>query len=160
MRDPVKLQQAMDVLIALFERVGLRTNTTKTKAMVCVPGRIRTCQSQAVYDNRIKGMQKGGQWQHRRVKCDICGAGLAASSLKGHLESQHDIFRSFVLNRDLRGDDVPATRGAQFLIAGHKWDCPVPGCPARPTTKYGLRRHYMFRHPGESVDIPGEGVYP
>ena len=41
-RDPVKLQRAIDVLIALFERVGLRTNTTKTKAMVCVPGRIRT----------------------------------------------------------------------------------------------------------------------
>ena len=36
-RDPVFLQHSFDILIDLFERVGLRTNTTKTKVMVCVP---------------------------------------------------------------------------------------------------------------------------
>ena len=29
-RDPVQLQASFDVLIGLFERVGLRANTTKT----------------------------------------------------------------------------------------------------------------------------------
>ena len=36
-RDPVFPQSSFDILIGLFERVGLRTNTTKTKAIVCVP---------------------------------------------------------------------------------------------------------------------------
>ena len=99
--------------------MGLRTNTTKTKVMVCVPGRIRTCQSQAVYDDHIKAMQKGGKWKPHQIKYEICGAGLVASLLKGHLELQHDVFRSFVLNRDLQGNGVPATHGVRFLIAGH-----------------------------------------
>ena len=41
-RDPAFLQYAFDILVGLFGRVGLRTNTTKTEAMACVPGRICT----------------------------------------------------------------------------------------------------------------------
>jgi len=41
-RDPVWLQQALDCLIKLFERVGLKTNASKTKVMTCVPGYIST----------------------------------------------------------------------------------------------------------------------
>ena len=33
-RDPALLQEALDVMVALFERVGLRTNTAKTKVMI------------------------------------------------------------------------------------------------------------------------------
>ncbi len=42
LRDPVFLQTAMDILVELFERVGLETNHLKTQAMICTPGRIRT----------------------------------------------------------------------------------------------------------------------
>ena len=41
-RDPVALQKALDIIVELFERVGLRTNTSKTKVMTCMPGKIRT----------------------------------------------------------------------------------------------------------------------
>ena len=41
-RDPARLQASLDTLVSLFERVGLRTNVSKTKTMVCIPGRIRT----------------------------------------------------------------------------------------------------------------------
>jgi ribosome assembly protein YihI (activator of Der GTPase) len=34
------LQMAIDRLNELFERVGLRTNTSKTQAMTCTPGHI------------------------------------------------------------------------------------------------------------------------
>jgi hypothetical protein len=40
-RDPVWLQESFDVLIGLFERIGLFTNAAKTKVMVCTPGKIR-----------------------------------------------------------------------------------------------------------------------
>ena len=40
--NPADLQTAFDVLTGFFDRVGLRTNTTKTEAMVFLPGRIRT----------------------------------------------------------------------------------------------------------------------
>ena len=40
-RDPVFLQECIDKLAALFDRVGLVTNTTKTEAMTFLPGNIR-----------------------------------------------------------------------------------------------------------------------
>jgi hypothetical protein len=39
-RDPEWLKKAMNVLIGLFEQVGLQTNVTKTKAITCTPGHI------------------------------------------------------------------------------------------------------------------------
>ena len=41
-REPKVLQDSFDILISLFERVGLETNTTKTEMMVFLPGRTRT----------------------------------------------------------------------------------------------------------------------
>jgi hypothetical protein len=41
LRDHVWLQSAMDVLVALFEGIGLRTNPDKTKVMTCVPENIQ-----------------------------------------------------------------------------------------------------------------------
>jgi len=32
------LQAAVDVVVELFSRMGLRTNTSKTKTMTCMPG--------------------------------------------------------------------------------------------------------------------------
>ena len=40
---PVMLQTSLDTPISLFKHIGLRTNVSKTKTMVCVPGMIRTC---------------------------------------------------------------------------------------------------------------------
>jgi hypothetical protein len=36
------LQRALDIIIGLFERVGLEINTKKTQTMICTPGRTRT----------------------------------------------------------------------------------------------------------------------
>ena len=40
-RDAEFLQEALDILVKTFKRVGLATNTKKTQAMVCTPGKIR-----------------------------------------------------------------------------------------------------------------------
>jgi hypothetical protein len=34
-------QEALTLLVATFKRTGLATNTKKTQAMVCTPGKIR-----------------------------------------------------------------------------------------------------------------------
>ena len=41
LRDLVFLQECIDKLAALFDRVSLVTNTTKTEAMTFLPGNIR-----------------------------------------------------------------------------------------------------------------------
>ena len=47
--DPDLLQRALDVFMALFDRVGLRTNTKKTECMTFLPGKIRTCLTKEGY---------------------------------------------------------------------------------------------------------------
>ena len=54
-RDVDTLQKAFDVLTSLFDRVGLRTNTTKTEVMTCVAGRICTPLDQDAYEARTFG---------------------------------------------------------------------------------------------------------
>ena len=52
-RDPDLLQEASDVLVRLFDRVGLACNTTKTKAFTFVPSKIWTRLSVSSYQRRF-----------------------------------------------------------------------------------------------------------
>jgi hypothetical protein len=48
-RDPIWLQSALDILVTLFEGIGLRTNPDKTKVMMCVPGNIQVAHTEEAY---------------------------------------------------------------------------------------------------------------
>ena len=100
-RDPALLQEALDVMVELFERVGLRTNTAKTKVMICVPGKIRTRHTTAVYNNSRERLMWAAEHQHRLVTCDICDQELQAVSLDSHLATQHEVYRSKVIDQEL-----------------------------------------------------------
>ena len=41
-RDAEFPQCMLDILVSLFEQVGLETNTSKTQTMICTPSQIRT----------------------------------------------------------------------------------------------------------------------
>ena len=55
----------------------------------------------------MEGHAELGQWKHQRVGCNVCGKDLAAASLRSHLETQHGIYRLFVLSQDLVDEDRP-----------------------------------------------------
>ena len=55
LRDPVFFQECTDKLAALFDRVGLVTNTNKTEAMTFLPGNIRGCFSREAYKKKMDG---------------------------------------------------------------------------------------------------------
>jgi hypothetical protein len=155
------LQEALTRLVGLFERVGLKTNPTKMKAMTCIPGRIRTQLSDDIYTNSRDGLSYSKEWKQRRVSCDHCGVELAAGSLEGYLQSQHNIFRSLVLSQDLINDRNPVVYTAPaFNIRRGKWECPFLGCIGATTSKWNLRRHFNDRHPMDLVNILGEGTLP
>ena len=71
-RDPVWLQESLDVLVELFERVGLHTNTSNTKAMIRVRENIRTRLSTLVY-NKTRFDLNVTQNGSCRVDYDKCG---------------------------------------------------------------------------------------
>ena len=102
-----------------------------------------------------------GKWKALCVGCDVCGEDLAASLLWLHLETQHGIYRSFVLSRDLVDEDrPPVSYSATNSIATVKSACLVTGCVGTTGTKYGIRRHFRFLHPQDLLDMQGEGRHP
>ena len=114
--------------------------------MVCVPGRIRTRLTDDVYNNSHKGLLAREDWHNRRVECNICNQDLAASSLTSHLETQHDVYRSFVLDRDLTKTEEKerTTDGEMRVYTGNfshvsnRFECPVLWCTGAPTKKWNL----------------------
>ena len=156
----LQVQRSMDILTGLFDRVGLRTNTEKTKVMTCVNEKINVRRSEEVYHNTKLGFRTENEWKNRRVACDHCGLVMSAKSLPSHLETQHGVFRSRVLNRDLLLDDRESITYAARQSPSGAWDCPVPDCPGSVTSPWNLRRHFRDRHPLDLVNIPGEGTLP
>ncbi len=91
-RDPVWLQASFDILVGLFERIRLFKNAAKTKVMTCIPGRIREGYTEEEYTLNKSGLETATDRKRRRVDCQFCGVSLAAGSLRGHLETQHDVY--------------------------------------------------------------------
>ena len=85
LRNPVFLQTALDIMVELFECVGLKTYCLKMQAMVCTPGRIRTQLPTASYHRMRLGFHKSNNWEARRVSCHHCGTKMQAQSLPRHL---------------------------------------------------------------------------
>jgi hypothetical protein len=89
-KDAEFLQEALDILVETFKRVGLASNTKKTQAMVCMPGKIRLQLSRDSYQ-RLREDVAAGEEGKRAVVCHVCEVGLQARSLRSHLKSNHDI---------------------------------------------------------------------
>ncbi len=54
-RCPEWLQSSFQILIALFECIGLRTNAEKTKVVTCLPGKIEVAQINEEYSAQQMG---------------------------------------------------------------------------------------------------------
>ena len=125
----------MDILINLFECAGLVTNVTKTKAMTCISGKIRTRLSDNIYAAQLVGFTKK-EWDKQVVVCNECGKTMKASSLTNHLEGVHGVYRDKVINKDLIVEDrEPVDYVTQTFTEGYR--CPVEDC------NYGLNRELI-----------------
>jgi hypothetical protein len=157
-RDPIWLKSAMEVLVKLFEGIGLRTNHDKTKVMMCVPGSIQVAHTEVAYHAQQLGPVNPTA-KHHRVECDLCGASLAAGSLRSHLETQHNTYRLFILNQELTVECEPWVYRANADATG-TYFCPVPACVGVACSKAVLRSHFLQRHPQDLVCCPMEGSLP
>jgi hypothetical protein len=88
------------------------------------------------------------------------GVYKTAGSYRGHLESQHDIFCSMVLQQDIVVESPAVVYHAIESITAGTYFCPVLHCIGEASTKWALRRHFLFRHPQDLVVIPSEGTVP
>jgi hypothetical protein len=77
-----------------------------------------------------------------RVECEICGMSLAARSLCSHMETQHDTYQSFVVNRELTVERETAVYQATTDATGTIF-CPVPACVGVVGSEAALRSHFL-----------------
>ena len=155
------LQQAFDELIAIFDRVGLRTNPTKTKVMVCVPGSIRAAASQEAYKRRMG--EPGDSYRarkRRRVSCPECTKDLAAGSLVHHLRNRHGLDPQPVNPLPTAADPPLVPMSFPRHLEGEDVPCPLPSCPGKATTRSTMRRHFTHRHRDSVLHIVEDGPPP
>ncbi|KAL7425656.1 hypothetical protein ACHAXH_000219 [Discostella pseudostelligera] len=96
--------------------------------MTYIPDKIRVSMTEKVYNDYCREASTHATRKHLRVECNICGQSMQAAFLQHHLELQHDVYHSFVLNRDLEGECLPATFQADEDTKTGSNCCPVPGC--------------------------------
>jgi hypothetical protein len=140
-RDPIWLQGALDILVIVFESIGLRTNPDKTKVMTCVPGNIWVAHTEEAYHTQQYGPVNPTAKRHW-VECDICGVSLAVKSLRSHLETKHDMYWSFVLNQELTVEHEPIVYRATADATG-TYFCPVLACVGVVGSEGALRSHFL-----------------
>ena len=85
--NPAWLQGAFSALVAIFDRVGLRTNVGKTVSMACHPCWAGAGNwTEAGYSRRLTGVGKAyAERQRERVACGECGTVIAAGSMSSHM---------------------------------------------------------------------------
>jgi hypothetical protein len=158
-RDPEFLQRALDVIVGLFSRVGLKTNAQKMQTIICTPGRIRIQLPEDSYARLRGGTTLAGEWDSRMDVCHQCDALMMANSLRQHLAEQHDTYQVVVVPEDYL---VPRA-GVQYQAhpgRNGKIPCPLPGCPGELWDGWMLRRHFRDLHPFDRVVVPTEGYFP
>ena len=153
--DKEWLQQSFTVLVDLFARVGLRTNTDKTKVMVMLPASIRTYYSEHAYKRKLDGVgDTYRQRKRRRVSCTECGKDLSAGSIVSHMRSQHGL-------EPLPTAVAPQAPNVGYTVdwpdgRGTKCPCPSPQCDYQAGSENLLRRHFATRHPGDVFRVRGQ----
>jgi hypothetical protein len=152
--DPKTLQADLDVIISLFEKLGLRTNETKTKYMIVRGPAAPAALREAVYNRGRTG--DGETFLERRkadVECQVCGKGMKQGSLQRHMMQQHQKKPEQYLYREVG-------TAARFCVEVRKDTtnkCPVPGCTGGSKDKFGMYRHFCLRHPEATIVIPEDG---
>jgi hypothetical protein len=159
-RDPVWLQSSFDILISLFECIRLYTNATKTKVMRCIPGRIREGYTEEEYTQHRTGVETATDRKHPRVDCQICGVSLQTGSLRGHLETQHDVYPSFILSWDIVVECPASVYHDIALTNTGGYSCLVANCVGGASTQWNLGQHFWECHPLDLVICPSEESAP
>ena len=159
LRDAEFLQEALDMLVETFKRVGLTTNMKKTQAMVCMPGKIRVQLPTDLYKRLREGVAAGEE-SKQTVVCHMCEKTLQARSLRSHLESHHNIYQQVVIADDLLEECVSYRYKAERVGCKEPIKCPLQGCPGKLSSAYMLCRLFRDLHPKDSVKVTWEGLYP
>ena len=108
---------ASETLTGLFDRVGLRTNVSKTMGMVCRPCQAAGVRVDEAYTRQMTGEGRSfKERQRERVLCPECGKEMAKGSLVAHRQTQHGVAKGRLgqEGKEEAGGDEPRTYRMAF----------------------------------------------
>ena len=137
-----KLQRDLDLVVDLFERMGLKANQMKTKFMVVRGTQAPTARSQETYNEMMKGDRKGPNWRKKKTACLKCGKILLNGSMRRHMKTIHHEEPGIYRCREVG-------KGETYFMEVHggkgkTTQCPVPGCGGGATTKFSMYQHFAW----------------
>jgi hypothetical protein len=149
--DPIFLQQAIDSLVSNFERVGLKTNISKMKAMICTPGKIRLQLPADSYRRMRAGRTLAAEWDTCITSCRECGKDMRASSLSCHLADLHEIYQGQVVTEEL----LNWREGVMYEVKERHGKLKFPShlCTGELAGRWMMRWHFCDLHPLEYVTV-------
>ena len=154
--DPHRVQRGLDLFVTLFEKVGLHMNASKTKSMVTAGARPYHMISEEAYKRKMTGVgEEYRARKARKVNCSICNASIAEQHVRVHMKEQHGV------SAVRAADDIAVTFRVNRISMPKvrmKVDCPVPGCCGTASDRHSLRRHFLHRHPHDTIIIEEEGA--
>jgi Reverse transcriptase (RNA-dependent DNA polymerase) len=159
---PEVLQQAVDTVTDLFQRMGLKMNSEKTKTMSSHPGNAFHSIASPAFSRCLTG--EGLTYSARKrqkVDCPECGKSMQEQALANHRLKKHNFYQRPHKRRRLLD-----TVAKDSVLYRSDYDgtgvvqCPVPGCDGRAHNCDGLRHHFCSRHPHDAILIEKEGLLP
>ena len=153
--DPTWVQRSLNTFVDLFKRLGLHMNAAKTKSMV-TKGFVGTIkQSDEAYLRRTQGV--GLTHREREVEvvtCGICHQTMQRKLLRGHMELKHPDAAARMVEETSQLEDEVEGVFACNMESRARANCPI--CNTSISTRYGMRNHFVSRHPLAAVRFPGD----
>ncbi len=144
----------LDILVSLFESLGLETNTSKMHT----PGRIRTQLPTKLYRRLQQGCVTAVEWNARDIECTKCRKTMKTSSLHRHLAGMHGVNQQTVVAEEMLECHPTETHVVtDWSPAG--LTCPLPGCGGILGSGWMMRRHFRDVHPLDLVKVLKEGKF-
>jgi hypothetical protein len=165
--DADKLQWATELMVLdLFEcMLGLQTNPTKTNAMVFAPhpSTTRICSPANIC--WLLGDHSEDTYSMRKwclIECNTCNTQIQARNLTWHKQTKHgiDITHTNQLTTPPHLTGIGNTYEISMPEYCQPGQCPVPGCEAVMTDRYGMHHHFLFQHYYDTIIITEEDQLP
>ena len=94
-------------------------------------------------------------WRKQRTECEICQKSLKKGSLQRHMEQQHGVKDGQYLCRKV---EMSKATFRVEIDKGKNNKCPIPGCVGGAKDKFGMYRHFAWKHPEKDLSVDDDGV--
>ncbi len=138
--------------------MGLKTNISKMKAMICTLDKIRLQLPADSYRQMRAGCTSAAKWDARIITCRECRKDMRAGSLSRHLADLHKIYQGQVVAEEL----LDQCEGVvyEMKVRCGKLKCLFFLFTGELVGGWMMRQHFCDLHPLDYITLPREGQYP